>query len=104
MILIYTTVETAQQAEHLAETLIQERLVACANSWPIQSMYKYKGKFIKSHEIGMYLKTSMERHDAVHKRLTELHPYECPAIIMINTEHVHPAFARWVKEQTDVAT
>lgn len=104
MILIYTTVETTQQAEHLAEALIQEHLIACANSWPIQSMYTYKGEFIKNHEIGVYLKTSTEKHDAAYKRLVELHPYECPAIITLNAEHVHPAFAHWVKEQTDVAT
>lgn len=104
MILIYTTVETTEQAEHIARTLISERLVACTNIWPIQSMYMFKNKFVKSNEIGMYLKTYAEKHDEVYKRLSELHPYECPAIMILKIDQVHPSFLDWVKEQTHAVT
>lgn len=103
MIVLYTTVETIEQAEHIAEILLGEHLVACANMWPIRSMYAFKEKMIKSDEVSMYLKTSKEKHDAVYKKLTEIHPYECPAIMTINVDHVHSPFLDWIKEQTHVA-
>ncbi len=101
MIVLYTTVEKLEQAERIAEILLAEHLVACANMWPIRSMYTFKEKMTKSDEIGMYLKTSSERQEAVYKKLIELHPYECPAIITMKVEHTHPAFSQWVCEQTN---
>lgn len=100
VIIIYTTVEKLEQAENIAQILLTERLVACANMWPIHSMYTLNGKLVKSTEIGVYLKTSADRQEAVYKRLVELHPYECPPIMTINIDHAHPAFVHWAHEQT----
>lgn len=101
MIVLYTTLEKYEQAQYIAEILLAERLVACINMWPITSMYTFKEKMIKSDEVGMYLKTSSDCQEALSKRLTELHPYEVPAIFTINIDHVHPAFLEWVQTQTN---
>lgn len=102
MIIIYTTIEKLEQAECIAETLLAERLIACANIWPIRSMYVFNEKLMKSTEVAMYLKTSADYQDVVYNRLVELHPYECPAIMTINIDQVHLPFAKWVHEQTGI--
>ena len=100
VIIVYTTVEKSEQAENIAQILLTERLVACANMWPIHSMYTFNGKLVKSAEIGVYLKTGIDRQDAVYNRLVELHPYECPAIITMKIDQAHLPFVHWAHEQT----
>jgi periplasmic divalent cation tolerance protein len=102
VIIIYTTIEKLEQAECIAETLLAERLIACANIWPIHSMYVLNKKLMKSPEVAMYLKTSADHQDAVYNRLVELHPYECPAIMTINVDQAHLPFAKWIDVQTGI--
>ena len=97
MIVIYTTVSNVEQAESIAQTLISERLVACVNMWPMNSMYMWNQKLEKSSEIAMLLKTA--NHDAVYQCLLDIHPYECPAIITVDSR-ANPAFEQWVRLQT----
>lgn len=100
MKVIYTTIANEEQAESIAQTLLQDKLVACINMWPITSLYTWKEKFEKSSEIAMFLKTTAECHDLVYKRLKELHTYECPAIITINVSKTDLDFMQWVQTQT----
>ena len=74
VIIVYTTVEKPEQAENIAQILLAE--------------------------IGVYLKTGVNRQDAVYNRLIELHPYECPAIITMKIDQAHLPFVYWVHEQT----
>ncbi len=63
-------------------------------------MYTFNEKLVRSAEVGMYLKASASRQDVVYKRLVELHPYECPAIMTIGINQAHLPFVQWVHEQT----
>lgn len=100
MIFVYTTIEKLEQAEGIVEILLSEHLIACANIWPIHSMYVFNEKLVKANEIGILLKTTIECQENVYSRLIELHPYECPAIMTISVDKVHPIFMNWVHEQT----
>jgi periplasmic divalent cation tolerance protein len=100
MIVIYTTVANKDQAKQIISTLLQERLIACANAWDIDSYYVFQGTEKNGPEVAIYFKTAMAHQEAVYHRLLELHPYDCPAIISLDVEYAHPAFAHWVEEQT----
>ncbi|MCX7343329.1 MAG: divalent-cation tolerance protein CutA [Proteobacteria bacterium] len=101
MLIIYTTISNAEQAEVIAQTLLTEQLVACVNMWPINSMYTWNGKIEKTSEIVMLLKTKEACEEPVYQRLKELHSYECPAIITLDVKHTNPDFANWVETQTN---
>lgn len=100
MIVLYTTVETPEQAKCLAKTLLAEHLIACANMWAITSMYSLEENLTKSDEVAMYLKTSAACGQALYKRLVEIHPYKTPAIFTIKIDHANPDFLQWVQTQT----
>ncbi len=101
MLIIYTTISNAEQAEVIAQTLLTEQLVACVNMWPINSRYTWNGKIEKTSEIAMLLKTKETCQESVYQRLKELHPYECPAIITLDVKQTNPDFANWVETQTN---
>ncbi len=99
MLIIYTTIKNIEEAELIAQTLIAERLVACANLWPITSMYIWNERVEKTTEVGMFLKTCEAGQEPLYQRLLELHPYGCPAIITLAIQQTHSAFAQWVQTQ-----
>ncbi|MGB9613556.1 MAG: divalent-cation tolerance protein CutA, partial [Candidatus Margulisiibacteriota bacterium] len=47
---VYITASSSKEAQKIAEILIEEKLVACANIFPIKSIYRWKGKLCREKE------------------------------------------------------
>lgn len=101
--LIYTTWPDAALAESAARSLLDARLIACANIFPAgRSVFRWEGQIQAEAEIVMILKTRPDLAAAVRERVTELHPYDTPAIIALKTDEAGTltAFAAWVESET----
>ena len=57
VIIILTTTGTKKDSEDISRTLLEERLVACSQIMPIQSMYWWKDKIRKKRECLCLFKT-----------------------------------------------
>ena len=51
MIMIYVPVGSEEEAGRIGRTLIEERLVACANLIPISSLYRWEGELQDDREL-----------------------------------------------------
>ena len=98
MQLFFTTVGTEDEARHIARTLVDERLCACAQIERIESVYRWQGKVVQEPEWRILFKTGADRYAQVEQRLRELHPYELPAIYSLRPQQALPAFADWVHQ------
>lgn len=99
-VLLYITVPTRTEAEHIARILLEEKRVACVNILPhIISLYIWEGKLEEAEEVVLIAKTSPEGTQAAMDRVAELHSYDCPCIMELSTGDVHSPFAKWVFSQ-----
>lgn len=99
--LILTTLPALDQAEHLAEVLIDERLAACVQLLPaILSLYRWQGQRVRDSECLMLIKTRAALQAQCEQRIAVLHPYECPEIVTLHPDKVNPAYARWLLDST----
>jgi len=98
MILVYTVVGSADEAEKLAELLVEERLVACVNYFPVSSIYRWKGKVRHDAEFVLICKTISKNFGAVEKRILEEHSYECPAVFSIPVSECSGSYLRWLED------
>jgi periplasmic divalent cation tolerance protein len=98
--MVYITTGSANEAEKIGNSLVEEKLAACVNIFPIKSVYRWKGKIRRESEAAMIIKTRKELVDRVIKRVKELHSYEVPAIVVFNIEKGHKDFLRWIDEST----
>jgi len=98
--LIYITASDRKEAKRIAEVLVKERLVACANFFPVESVYCWKGKVKNNKEIAIFVKTKNKLVNRVIKRVKEIHSYEVPCIISLSIEKGHPKFLKWIEEST----
>ncbi|MDR7069846.1 periplasmic divalent cation tolerance protein [Pseudoxanthomonas japonensis] len=99
--LILSTCPDADTAQRLARALVDERLAACVNLLPgVVSTYRWQGQVEQATEVQLLAKTTGERREALVARLAELHPYELPEILAVETAAGLPAYLDWVAAET----
>lgn len=99
--LIYITAPSHDEAMTLAETLVGERLAACANVLgPMTSVYWWDGKLNRDAEVALVLKTRADLVEALTARVKQVHPYECPCVVALPITGGNPAFLNWINAET----
>jgi len=84
VVVIYSTIDEIQKARRIAQTLLEEQLVACVNIIPnVESMYRWKGVIECEDEYIMIAKTIDSNVKKTIQRIKTLHPYELPDIIVL---------------------
>ncbi len=100
VVAVLTTAPNAEVAERIGETLVQERLAACANVVPgVRSIFRWKGAISRESEVLMILKTTTESLAALSRRVVELHPYEVPEVIALDVRTGHEPYLDWVRAE-----
>ncbi|RTR30924.1 divalent-cation tolerance protein CutA [Deinococcus radiophilus] len=90
----------SEAAQALARALVQERLAACVQALPVQSVYRWEGEVQEAAEVVLLIKTVGERYTDLERRVCELHPYEVPEIVALPVDRMLPAYQSWLMEQT----
>lgn len=99
--LILSTCPDADTAQRLARIVVEERLAACVSLLPGGvSTYRWQGRVEQATEVQLLAKTPADRRDALMARLAELHPYELPEILAVETAAGLPAYLDWVTAET----
>jgi periplasmic divalent cation tolerance protein len=97
ILLVLSTFPDAETASRIAQTLVEEKLVACANLIPaVHSIYRWKEKIETAGEVMVFFKTTEDRLAAFEQKLRSLHPYEVPELICIKIDNGSPDYLRWV--------
>lgn len=95
--LIWCPFPDSASASRICSTLLDERLIACANMLPgMVSLFAWNGERGESAETGVLLKTDAALLDKAIARLGELHPYHEPAILGWRCDGALPATAAWL--------
>ena len=100
MILIYITNPSEQVAKKVAKKLIDKKLIACANIFPVQSIYPWKGKLQEEKEVIILAKTKKNYLESVEEEVKKIHSYEVPCILTI-TADANEEYSRWMGDVLD---
>lgn len=88
-----------EEAKKIISHLIEKKLISCANLFPVESYFRWKGKIDNSKEIVSICKTKKENWEKVKSEVKKLHSYETPCIIKLDAE-ANEDFASWVESET----
>ena len=100
--LIYVTTGSSNEADSLATILIKENLIACANLLgKSKAIYRWGGKLIKENEVVLILKTTDKLVKKVLRRISDLHSYKCPAVIVLDVQDGNKEFFKWISSTAD---
>ncbi len=98
--IVYITAGSMEEARRIGKALIEERLAACVNIFPITSIFRWNNDIEESHEYGMFVKTNVDIKK-IEKRVKELHSYEIPCIVSLNIHQGSKDFLKWIEESVN---
>ena len=82
-LLFYVTHPDEATARRIADAVLDRRLAACANVFPITSAYRWQGAVQHEDEWVTILKTRPELETRLEATVLELHPYEVPCVMRV---------------------
>lgn len=101
--MVYLCISTidAASAPQLARQLVEEGLAACVNIIPgARSIYRWEGKLCDETESVLFIKTAPRTLGGFEERFRDLHPYDCPELLVIPIEDGLKEYMSWVTEMT----
>jgi periplasmic divalent cation tolerance protein len=100
---ILTTVEKREDAEKIAQALVERRLAACVQIvGPITSIYRWRKKIERGEEFQCWIKTRAGLYPQVEAAVRQLHSYEVPEILAVPILDGGQDYLAWLG--TSVAT
>ena len=97
-IFIYITTKDEQEAQKISKHLLEKKLIACANFFPIKSMYSWKGKIQNENEFVLIVKTHDENYKKIEQEVKKIHSYKIPCITKISVLP-NSQYGKWLNDQ-----
>ena len=95
--LVMVTASSREEAEKIATTLLERKLIACANILgPVSSRFWWQGKIDSAEEYMIFMKTKRELFDQVADNVKQLHSYEVPEIIALPIVEGAKPYLEWI--------
>jgi periplasmic divalent cation tolerance protein len=101
-IVIFVTTGSTDEAQRIARTLVDEKLIACANLVPsVRSLFRWQGKVCDEAETLMIMKTVAANLEVIASRVKAMHSYQVPEIIALPIVGGSAEYLKWVHEETE---
>jgi len=100
-VLVYATFPSRAEAERIGGRLVENGLAACVNILPgMVAIYIWEGKRQLDEECAMIIKSRASLADRIIGMVRSLHPYENPALVVLDIAGGAPPFLDWILAQT----
>lgn len=101
--IIIATAGDRETAQKIAGLLVEKKLAACAQLFPIESVYSWQGKICKENETMLFIKSQTALFGEIKTAIRETHPYEVPEIIQVPITDGLPEYLNWIADCTQRA-
>ena len=98
-LLFYITFPDEKTARDISDHLVEQRLAACANIFPISSAYWWQGSVQQEGEWVSIVKTRIDLEQRLEAEVQQLHPYQVPCLMRFEVR-ANAAYERWILEST----
>lgn len=99
IVVVYCTAPP-DEAESIAKKLLEEKLIACGNLFPVRSIYKWEGAVCDEPEQLMIMKTQVNVVGDLVSMIQKIHPYDLPEVIVLPVTGGSVEYISWVLEET----
>ncbi len=96
----YVTAPDRETARRIARAVVEGRLAACANLWPVESTYRWKGTIEEASEFVIVFKTRRSLLPKLIDEVRRLHPYDVPCIVTYPMGTGLPQYLEWIDAET----
>jgi periplasmic divalent cation tolerance protein len=97
--MILTTVGSREAAVVMAQALVEKRLAACVNYFPVESVYRWQDTVQQDPEWQLLIKTDLALLEVLEAEIRALHPYELPELMVLPIQGGSAAYLEWMGQQ-----
>lgn len=97
---LYVTAPSKREARRIAKALLDARLVACANIFPIESHYWWKGNLESARETAIIMKTTRRLAKRAIAEVKRLHSYDVPCVVAWKIVEGNADYLDWIEAET----
>jgi len=98
---VVVTGPTAEWLAGFTRSLVDDRLVACGHVLdPMRAIYRWDGAVHDERQARVGLHTRASLVPEIVARADRDHPDEVPCVIALPLAGAHPAYLRWIVEET----
>jgi periplasmic divalent cation tolerance protein len=95
---VYITCKDKAEANKISKSLLERRLAACTNVFPISSSYWWKGRIVNDKEFAILAKTIKKNYGKIKKEVKKIHSYDVPCICLIESK-ANKEYERWLRKE-----
>jgi len=96
-LIVFMTASNREEAVKIVRTLLEEKLIACANLMdPVSSFFWWQGKLAEEKEVLVIMKSHETLFKKLSERVTELHSYDVPEILELPIVNGSQAYLDWM--------
>lgn len=98
-VIVMVTTSSKHEAEKIAQHLLNERLIACANIvGPVTSIFRWSGKKEKSEEYLILMKSHQDLFKKLEEAVRALHSYQVPEILVLPIVDGSKEYLNWLND------
>jgi periplasmic divalent cation tolerance protein len=97
-IIVLVTTKDKVEADKISQTLLQEKLIACANIIsPVSSCFLWQGKIDRAEECLVVMKTHKDLFTELVVCVKALHSYEVPEVLAMPVVDGSGEYLAWMR-------
>lgn len=98
---VYITASSKDEAEKIARALLEKKLAACVNIFPIKSFFWWQNEIQSAEEYAMIVKTRSEKFSELRDFVKSIHSYTVPCICSFSVERGLREFLDWIDKTVE---
>ncbi|MEM7773501.1 MAG: divalent-cation tolerance protein CutA [Cyanobacteria bacterium P01_A01_bin.37] len=98
------TASSQEEAKTIASQLIEQRLAACVNLFPVHSIYRWNDGVCNDDEWQLIIKTDLKKFPALQEQAIAIHSYDVPELIAIPIVQGYEPYLHWVTQEVQGET
>jgi len=97
-LIVFMTAANMEEAVNIVRTLLEEKLIACANIVDnVSSLFWWQGKIEEENEVLAIMKSSQKLFKKLSERVAELHCYDVPEVLALPIVDGSQSYLDWLK-------
>jgi periplasmic divalent cation tolerance protein len=98
-IMVFLTTSSKLEAEKIAQSLLKEKLIACANIiCPVTSFFHWRDSVEGAEECLVVMKSRVDLFAELVERVKGLHSYEVPEVLAVPIVDGSEGYLAWMGE------
>ena len=98
--IVTTTIDSQEAADRIIARVLDDKLAACVQAFPVTSHYVWQGERRCDAEIMLQMKIKTADWDALCECIRAAHPYDTPEILRAAIEAGDARYLKWISDVT----